>query len=216
METARQLGLKFGGSEAVRGVNSRSTASWVSGFAATANGLQMPASLLAVDLGGASRACGRRIDGLLGADFLEGRVVQIDYKAGKIRLLDRASATMAGGSSLPLRRLNDGFGVPVSVCGNKAEWMRLDTGCDAALHWVISKRDRLQNSHMVSIGLSPASRNLAKADVCLGTDCLHNVTIGFQEREIFPGESGLLGNGLLSRYRVTIDTAKNRVLLEKS
>jgi len=33
-------------------------------------------------------------------------------------------------------------------------------------------------------------------------------------RELFPGEAGLLGNGTLSRYRVTIDGIRMRLVLE--
>jgi hypothetical protein len=34
------------------------------------------------------------------------------------------------------------------------------------------------------------------------------------KREIFPGEAGLLGNGALSKYRVTIDGIGKRLVLE--
>jgi hypothetical protein len=217
IQTASELGLRFGPAESIRGVNGPGGARWVSGFNATVAGFHLPDSILAVGLQSASRACGCRIDGLLGSDFFEGRVVQIDYRAGKLRVVDRAAAPAAGALVLPLRRLNGAYGVPVSVAGNPPEWMRLDTGCDEALQWVIGRRDRLQTSPTVSIGLSSSrARQFAKADVRLGMDCISDVPIGIQEKEIFPGESGLLGNGLLSRYRITIDTRKNRVVLEKN
>ena len=70
--------------------------------------------LLAIDLSNASRVCGRKIDGLLGADFLQGRVVQIDYKAQKIRLFACGENPAGNAVCLPLKRLNDSFCIPVS------------------------------------------------------------------------------------------------------
>jgi hypothetical protein len=35
-------------------------------------------------------------------------------------------------------------------------------------------------------------------------------------QQIFSGERGLLGNGVLSQFRVTIDTPGRRVILENS
>lgn len=216
LQTARELRLGLGNSEYVQGVNGRGIAHWVNGFKATAGGMPVGDGLLAVNLEAASRACGRRIDGLLGADFLNGRVVQIDYSAAKIRLLDHAPAPERHAISLPLRRINDGFDIPVSVSGNPTEWVRLDTGCDEALHWVIGKHDKLQYSRTVSVGLSQGSRHSATVDIRLGADSIRNVTIGFQKNQIFPGESGLMGNPLLAGYTVIIDTRSNRLLLEKT
>jgi len=34
--------------------------------------------------------------------------------------------------------------------------------------------------------------------------------------EIFPDEAGLLGNGVLSNYTITIDAVQNRLLLARS
>jgi hypothetical protein len=37
---------------------------------------------------------------------------------------------------------------------------------------------------------------------------------GVHREQIFPGEDGLLGNALLSKFRLTIDQPGNRVILE--
>ncbi len=214
-DTATEMGLHFGGYEPIRGVNGSGGARWASGLRGEAAGLNMPGSLLAVSLRNASRSCGQRIDGLLSLSFFQGRVVQIDYRAGKLRLLERSPAISTGAFSLPMRRLNDAFGIPISVAGNPPEWMRLDTGCDEALLWNPGKHDRLGSSSRVSIALSSHAPEPMRADVRLGADGFSNLSIGVQGTEIFPGESGLLGNGLLSRYRVTIDPGKKSVAFEK-
>jgi hypothetical protein len=37
--------------------------------------------------------------------------------------------------------------------------------------------------------------------------------VGVHDSPFFPGESGLVGNDLLSRYRVTFDFGKKRLVL---
>jgi hypothetical protein len=42
-----------------------------------------------------------------------------------------------------------------------------------------------------------------------------SVPTGLHRQPIFPGESGLLGNGLLTRFeRITFDTKARRLMLE--
>ena len=216
LETAKQLGLKFGDRENILAVNSRSIAICVSGFNAEAAGVPLRESLLSVDLSNASRVCGRKIDGLLGADFLQERVVQIDYRVQKIRLYARGEMPAGNAVALPLKQLNDSLCIPVSLYGDKPEWMRMDTGCDENLHVVISRRDRMRNARMTSIGLASSSILSTKIDVQLGRENFSGVTAGIQEHEIFPGESGLVGNGLLSRFKITIDAEAKKVMLEKN
>lgn len=103
--------------------------------------------------------------------------------------------------------------VPVRVNGGARQWVRLDTGCASALQWVSRSRPVADDS--ISIGWTriPALR-VVETTVQLGTDRWANVLTGLQPREVFAGEAGLLGNGLLSRYTVTIDGRNRRVVLE--
>ena len=55
----------------------------------------------------------------------------------------------------------------------------------------------------------------ARETVQIGRDRIDSVEVGLHKDEIFIGEAGLLGNGLLSRYVVTIDTRGGRVILSK-
>jgi len=94
--------------------------------------------------------------------------------------------------------------------------MRLDTGCESALEWAPGKAmaNRDPGARDVSIGLSSASIRYIHADVQLGSHKLRGVEIGVHPQQIFSGERGLLGNGVLSQFRVTIDTPGRRVILE--
>lgn len=208
---ARRLKAKLGRQVPVQGVHSRTNARRVDRFDARVGTTALPGSLLAIDLGAVSRACNRRIDGLLGADFFQGRIVQIDFPAGKLRILDQAP-TGGGWASLPLKRCNGTFSVPVGVAGRPPQWMRVDTGCDSALEWVVGEAGK-QAARGVSIGLANARNRSVVAEVQLGGQTLTGIKTGVHEQRMFPGESGLLGNALLARFRVTIDVPGGQLLL---
>src|SRR5438046_3388034 len=98
--------------------------------------VELPREYLGVDLDKLSSSCERPVDGLVGADFFRGRVVQIDFDAQKIRLLKPAKGEKPE-ASVPLQLRSCGMRVPIRVNGQK-QWVRLDTGCATALQWVTS------------------------------------------------------------------------------
>ena len=209
---AQRLGIKLGASQSVQGVSGRSTAYRVKDFAARAADVAIPSSLLAVDLSGPSRACHQRIDGLLGADFFRNRIVQIDYAAHTIRLLERNEVNAAGCEVLPLTVRNDAFCAHVSVNGNSSEWMRLDTGCNTALEWVVTG-DKAKKLGGTTLGIHSGSVREIHTDIQLGEKRITAVKTGIHTGQMFAGEAGLIGNGLLSRFTVTFDAAKRRCLI---
>jgi predicted aspartyl protease len=214
LTVARRLGMKLGRPENVQGVGGHATAYRANDFVASAGSVSTPRSLLALDLSGVSAGMHQRIDGLLGADFFHGRIVQLDYAADKLRLLGRGELNTGAGEILPLAMRNDAMCVRVGVAGNPAEWMRIDTGCNRALEWVAAgaKAKMLLDT---SVGISSGSARKVSADVQLGSHRLADVPVGVHTRQIFQGEAGLLGNGILSKFTVTIDVATGRLLLAK-
>lgn len=212
LTVARRLGLKLGAPRSVQGVHSRGVAYCVEDFAGRVGGVTVPSSLLALDLSGQSRGCHRRIDGLLGDDFFRDRIVQIDFTAQGIRLLARSEMNTAGCEILPLARRNDVWCASVSVDGNAPEWLRLDTGCNTALEWVVT-REKAKKLGLTTLGLDAGSVREFYADVRLGERRFAAVKTGIHTAPMFAGEGGLIGNGLLSRFVVTIDSAKRRCLL---
>jgi hypothetical protein len=148
-----------------------------------------------------------------GIDFFRSRIVQIDFTKGRVRILEKYDPNLANSEILPIRMGNDAFCVPVRVAGNPAQWMRLDTGCDAALEWVVSETEKRRTDRS-SIGLSGVSVRHINTSVQLGKQCFNAITTGVHREQIFPGEAGLLGNGLLSKFRLTIDQPGNRVIFE--
>ena len=73
----------------------------------------------------------------------------------------------------------------------------------------------LRRATGTSVGAAAGSRAHIQTDVLLGSERLPSVKTGVHQQPIFSGEAGLLGNGLLSQFRVTVDAGKSRLLLDR-
>src|SRR5947209_4494102 len=212
LETARRLGTPLGAVRGVQGVHTHGNAWRLPAFSAEVAGAPVPSSILALDLSAVSAECHRHIDGLLGADFFRGRVVQIDYAAQKVRLLMRDEVPAAG-ATVPLLTRHGALCARVSVAGRPAEWTRVDTGCNTALQWVAGPAAAGRGTP-ATIGLASGGANSICAEVQLGSERLAGVKVGLHAQPIFSGEAGLLGGGVLSRFAsVTFDAQGQRLLL---
>ena len=212
--TANRLGLNLGSAVTVRGVATTLTGNRLKGISATVGQTSLPTDYIAVDLGKLSSSCQRPVDGLLGADFFRGRVVQIDFKDQKLRILNPDQLPPSG-EILPLQLRPCGMRVAVTVNGHQRQWVRLDTGCASALQWVTSPVRPQDCKPQVAIGLAELSIPQMQTTVEIGQQKFANVPTGLHANAIFAGEAGLLGNGLLSRFAsVTIDTKARRLILE--
>jgi hypothetical protein len=213
LSTAKRLGLKQGREVAVRGVDTTVPGYWEEPLSARAGMVEMPGRYLAVDLGRLGSSCAQSVDGLIGADFFCDHVVQIDFEAQKIRLLKPGNAGESG-ETLPLQVRRCGMCVPITVNGHKHQRVRLDTGCARALQWVTSDVDPGECTRQMAVGLAEISIPQTKTRVAIGEYEFENVPTGLHETAIFPGEAGLLGNGLLARFGVaTIDTKSGQLIL---
>lgn len=209
LEAARRLHLALGTALPVDGVEAGGTAFEIEPATPRAGGVALGAFGLALDLRNAAQLCSEPVDGLIGADFLQGRVTQIDYANRRLRLLASAPAE---GEPLPLLARNGVFCLPVSVNGSKPRWTRLDTGCNDALHWVVPRMAAAPRRG-VTIGFITNTEDETLVTVGLGRFTLPQVETALHGSAIFPGEAGLLGSEVLSQYRVTIDARGGRILL---
>lgn len=211
LDTAKRLGLSLGEKVNVSSVKTTMTGYWPQKLSASANGVTLPSYFLALDLSKLNRACEQSVDGLIGADFFKGKIVQIDFGAQKIRLLNANEvATKVDTSPLETRRC--GLCVKVSVNGGKPQRLRVDTGCATDLQWVTSKVQAQQCTSKVAIGLAQLNIPQTQTTVSLAGQTFHDVPTGLHRQAIFDGEQGLLGNGLLSRFEtVTIDSRAGRL-----
>ena len=215
LETAQRLKLHLGQPVSVQGVESSTKGFWSHRLIVKADGVQLQKNYLAVDLEKLGQACNCCVDGLIGADFFRDKVVQIDFDAQKIRILKSNNAEKSD-EALPLELRSCGMRVPITVDGHKQQWVRLDTGCASALQWVTSDVSIEQCTRKTAIGLNAISIPQTQTTVNVGEQAFEKVPTGLHETAIFPGEAGLLGNDLLSRFStVTIDTKAGRVILQK-
>ncbi|MBI3415274.1 MAG: clan AA aspartic protease [Verrucomicrobia bacterium] len=216
LNTAQRLGLKLGSKVSVTGVSATLTGNWPVKLSAKASGIELPGQFLALDLSKLSGACSRSVDGLVGADFFHDRVVEIDYVAQKLRVLN-AVPCGADTNSIPLEVRRCGLRVPVQVNGGKRQWVRLDTGCATAFQWVTSKVRLEKCTSKLAVGLAELAIPQTMTGVRLGDHYLDTVPTGLHHNAIFPGEAGLLGNGLLASFGVvTIDAKSGHLLLGRS
>jgi predicted aspartyl protease len=214
--TAKQLGLPLGPKVSVNAVATTLTGHYPVKLSAKASQLELPGEYLALDLSKLSGACSRSVDGLLGADFFRDRVVEIDYAAQKLRVLAATPADI-GTNSVPLETRPCGFRVAVNVNGGRSQWVRVDTGCATAFQWVTSKERAERCTSKLAVGLAELSIPQTMVGISIGNHHLDKVPTGLHRKAIFPGESGLLGNGVLAQFGiVTIDAKSGRLVLGRA
>jgi hypothetical protein len=200
----------------VRGINATTTGYWTDSPAAQLGGIALSTNYLAMDLSGVSVACHRQVDGLIGADFFAGRIVQIDFAREKVRLLENGPSP-ASAEILPLQIEGSKLRVPVEVVGLGKAWARLDTGCASDLHWAVSKDALNSQSSTEELGVGVSSMLIRQNShsVRLGDLTLEKIATGLHTEKLLAGESGLVGSGLLSHFAVvTIDERAGQVTLE--
>ena len=214
--TAKQLGLPLGPKVSVNAVATTLTGHYPVKLSAKASQLELPGEYLALDLSKLSGACSRSVDGLLGADFFRDRVVEIDYAAQKLRVLAARPAD-TGTNSVPLETRPCGFRVAVNVNGGRSQWVRVDTGCATAFQWVTSKERADRCTSKLAVGLAELSIPQTMVGISIGNHHLDTVPTGLHRKAIFPGESGLLGNGVLAQFGVvTIDAKSGHLVLGRA
>jgi hypothetical protein len=207
--TAGRLGLKPGKRVSVSGVGATEVGYWPQTLDARAGGMALPRTYLMLDLAYLSQTCTNgRVEGIIGADFFRDRVVQIDYQQERIRLLPPVSQ-VGQAEALPLKVGKCGMLVPIRVNNSSLQWVRLDTGCASSLQWVTKAISAEQCGRRMAVGLARLSLPVTTTSVRLGSSTFEHVPTDLHTKAIFPGEKGLLGNGLLARFNtITID-AKN-------
>lgn len=215
LAVAKQLGLPLANPIDVRGVEKSTVGYWTERTCVTAGGVALPGRYLALDLSKFSQSCEQPVDGLIGADFIKGRILQIDFATGKIRLLkgNILTSTKIPGLKLPLETGDGALCATARINGGQMQRFRLDTGCATALQWTTTSVPLKECSSKVAVGLVNMDIPQTQTTVRLGAHVFHNVPTGLHEKPIFDGEAGLIGNGLLSRFKtVTFDTLSGQLI----
>jgi hypothetical protein len=216
LRVAERLGLKRARPVQVTGVRTTATGFWPQRLALKLGDALLPRDLLAVDLSQLGRTCATPVDGLVGADFFRDQAVQIDFRRQVIRLLTREQRREVQGETVLLDVRSCGMRVPVRINGSGPEWLRLDTGCVASLHWVTTSVEPKLCRRQLAVGLTELALPTTTVTAELGSRRFDEARAVIHERCIFAGEAGLLGNGLLARFaQVTVDAKAGRMILSR-
>jgi hypothetical protein len=221
LEIAGDIGLKFHGTKKVHGAGKGLLTVQV----AEDVSFKLPGLLSkghqvhAISLAGVQELWGRRLDGLLGYDFLQRFVAIIDYQAKQLTLSEPSRFEYKGpGETFPIEF--DGrlpfVRARIKVPGNLSEESSflIDTGSqDEVDHPIIAKSPQTSRT-TVGVGLGRASVGVSGPVemLKLGKFQLHNLS------GVAGGGPGshLIGGGLLHRFKIVFDYSRKRMILEEN
>ena len=213
LDCARQLNLNLGRPETVQSVLGRTRAWKVRNLNLSVGNYPLPKSALVLNLSAVGSSIGKRVDGLIGIDFFNGRAVQLDYSAGRARIFKRY-IPRPGATVIPLRSRSSILCAKLELNNVRSQWLRIDTGCSEDLHWAGKSARRARWGRTTTMALKPGKVSFRDVAVKWAGKEIGVVRAGLHRNEFFGGEDGLLGNGFLSRYRVTLDARARRLILE--
>jgi membrane-associated protease RseP (regulator of RpoE activity) len=240
LDRAKELGLPLGGAMKVKGVGAKDAdAAFVKGSGFALRGLagfSQPLTL-AMPLHGLAARFGHDFDGILGADFIQEFVVEIDYGAHTITLHDRSTFTYAGpGESLPIA-LNAG-GHPIidaevtPMGGSPGTPLQGKFTFDMGNGGALSLHSPFVNSHHLpgpdmktvrligagGAGGSAAGRVGRSAALKIGSSVFKNLPTMFSQDTAGAFASaaaqGNIGALIISRFKVFLDYGNRRIILE--
>jgi hypothetical protein len=173
---------------------------------------------------------GRAVDGILGFDLFQRFVVEIDYAARRLRLFETADYLYQGaGESIPLIIEDNTPFVRATITqplSNSAEGQFLiDTGASGALnvfkrfdepHGFSSSLSKMLQSTGVGFSGKAQTRTGRIRALQLGRLRMTNVVAGFSQADDSSDEAGdgEIGGELLRRFKVIVDYARKRIVLE--
>lgn len=156
------------------------------------------------------------IAGVIGADVLRAYVVDVSYRPCRLALhRPRTAARTAAGMVLPLRWADGLPTISAAVSDGPRAWRSAfvpSTGADRAV--------RLSDGAARAPGAAKPGEVYPYGviiphlrAVSLGERLAENVEAGLVKADALPGAAGMLGPGLLDRYRLRFDFPGGRLLL---
>ncbi len=169
--------------------------------------------------------------GLLGSDLFEHFVVELDPAAGVVLLHEPATFVYRGpGHSIPLQidRRRPFVRAKITTSEGRSARLRLlvDTGSESQLALIRGSHRHLRvpevHEQVVAVGVGgEATAYLARVErLAIGDLSLGPVPTAFfhahslSSTRAFPRLQGILGNGVLAKFRTIIDYHRRRLILE--
>jgi hypothetical protein len=220
-------------------VDAKGTGGTVAGTLATGATISLPGvaaraqRLAALPIDSIEPHVGRTVDGILGYDFIKEFVVEIDYERSLISFYDPRTYRYAGrGASVPIEiRGGTPFvrtTVDLTSTDSVAGEFEIDTGSDGALgvyDYFVKARGLLRRLPRASlskqtgagVGGDTSFVEARVKDLRLGRFRIENpvVSLSVDEDEgERPKYDGMIGTEVFRRFRVHLDYARRRLILE--
>lgn len=172
----------------------------------------------------------RRRDGVLGAGFFRRFVVELDPKAGTVRLHDPETFEYSGaGDILPFRFEQSTPIVEGAILRPEQAPVEgrfeIDTGCDGGLclgsdfveaNHLVDNPDRTEGSSRQGVGGGTRTRLGRVPRLRLGSQVIERPLTNFflEGSPVDPGLAGHIGMEVFRRFRVILDYSRKRIILE--
>ncbi|NOX67557.1 MAG: hypothetical protein GXP15_00040 [Gammaproteobacteria bacterium] len=227
---ARRVGVRRGKKLNVRGVGGRTKSYAAKNIEVSAGEFSLDLDAVALmDLSVFGLVTGRPINFILGSESLEDIVVDIDYPNRRIAFRSAKDFEYAGsGHTVPVKALKRGrHAIRATIENTEPGWYLIDTGnASSAMVFAAFARDQqiLQNRALISESVSGGISGIIRETITsvgrftIGGFELNDMPIevpaeneGRQTSEDF---DGLLGNEVLSRFRVIFDYSRGQIHLE--
>jgi len=180
-----------------------------------------PRAVAALSLHGVEAGLGHRVYGIIGGELFQRRVVTIDYERRTVSL----SSTAPGhGTEIPIS-VEDGTPIATASIDGQSGRFQIDTGGGMAVlnapflaaHPALLPAKTLQmTSGAVMPGRSRGGVGRA-GHLQLGPIRIERPIVNYSQNasgDRVDVDSGLIGGDVLSRFSVTVDYARSRLLLE--
>lgn len=227
---AELLGITGAGSIAAQGTSGETTASLARQVQIRIGQLELTDMTAAViDLSGVTARLGRQIPCILGKELFHALVVDVDYPGQRLRFVQSDGYAYDGpGHRLPVYPTQDGHKeVDVRVEDLPPARVALDTGSGAALdlykfyaeeNRILEGRPRLSEALAGGVGGMSVQTLTSLDSLEIAGFVLRDVPIGVPQTEVgafhTKRAAGNLGAGVLKRFRVVFDYARECLWLE--
>jgi hypothetical protein len=188
--------------------------------------------VLKTDVFNLSRHTGTKINGLIGIDFFQNYVIEIDYTHKRIRFYDpKTMIPPKGYGELPIIVEGQKMFVELSVLqgdtARKQAKMLIDTGAELnAWFQTITKESVHLPEKWVQGTIGEGFNGIITGkyghihQLCFGEFCLKNPIVSFPDSSTITGiiaqskRDGTIGSQLLSRFNLFIDISRKRIFFK--
>ena len=229
--TADKLGLKISGQHQENAPGGELDVAYIDSLAFHLPGVDiMGQRVMAIPLDPLQPILGRRIDGILGHDYFNRFIIEIDYANEIITLSDPKTFTYSGSDTA----------VPILIENNEPF---LYAYLESESHPPVKAKLKIDTGSADALGLNGSfikAENLIEPDekkipapgaavggytknyiarlksMKVGNIIVENPVIGYSEDTTHAGDAGTIGGELFRRFKMTFDYSRQKIYIEKN